>query len=307
MAGPRGLCADNEIALPLGPSQAAIVLPPVTPASLREHPHPHGRAGRAARARPRPDVHLRPDRLPLRPRRQPAQQPAGRPHPADAALPRHRRLPRQEHHRRRPPARRALRPRRGPDARPGRPRAQDAGRDRRRVRGGVPRRRGRWSTSCPRTSSRGRPSTSPRCSTLAEALEDAGLRLRDAGAATSTTRSASFAGLRPAVGQHARRPARRPSRRGRAGQARPGRLRAVEGRRRGPPPQVADRRAGARAIPGWHLECSAMAHALPRRPRSTSTPAASTTSSRTTRTRSPSRRRSSAASRRATGSTASSC
>ena len=70
--------------------------------------------GRAARARPRPDVHLRTDRLPLRPRREPAQQPARRPHPAGAPLPRHRRLPRQEHHRRRPPARRGLRPRPDP-------------------------------------------------------------------------------------------------------------------------------------------------------------------------------------------------
>ena len=41
-----------------------------------------------------------------------------------------------------PPARRAVRPRRGPDAGPGRARAQDAGRDRRRVRGRLPRRRG---------------------------------------------------------------------------------------------------------------------------------------------------------------------
>ena len=36
----------------------------------------------------------------------------------------------------------------------------------------------RSSTSCRPTSSRGRPSTSPRCSALAEALEDAGSRLR---------------------------------------------------------------------------------------------------------------------------------
>ena len=108
-----------------------------------QHAEPVRRAGDAARARTGVDVHLRTDRLPLRPRRQPAQLPARRPHPAGPAVPRPRRVPRQEHHRRRPPARRALRSRRGPDARPGRPRVEDAGRDRRRLRGRLPCRRGR--------------------------------------------------------------------------------------------------------------------------------------------------------------------
>ena len=50
--------------------------------------------------------------------------------------------PREEHHGRRAPARRAVRPRRGPDAGRRGPRIQDAGRDRRRLRGRVPRGRG---------------------------------------------------------------------------------------------------------------------------------------------------------------------
>ena len=62
-----------------------------------------------------------------------------------------------------------------------------------------------------------------------------------------------------------------------AGQARPARLRAVEGRQA--------RRAGrtpywpspwGRGRPGWHIECSAMCLALPRRRSSTSTAAGST-------------------------------
>ena len=110
-------------------------------------PPQHARPGRSSRSRPRrrraaPDVLLRPDRLPLRPRRQPPDVPPRRPHPAGRSVPRHPGLPRPEHHRRRPPPRRALRPRRGPDARRGRARAQDDGRDRRRVRGRLPRRRG---------------------------------------------------------------------------------------------------------------------------------------------------------------------
>ena len=51
--------------------------------------------------------------------------------------------------------------------------AEDAGRDRRRLRGRRSTRTRRWSTSCPRTSSRGRPSTSPTCSTWPTQLEDA--------------------------------------------------------------------------------------------------------------------------------------
>ena len=85
---------------------------------------------------------MRPDRLPLRARRQPPLEPLRRPHPARPAVPRHRRAPRQEHHRRRAPARRPLRPRRGPDARPGRARAPLVGRDRGRLRSRLPCRRG---------------------------------------------------------------------------------------------------------------------------------------------------------------------
>ena len=70
---------------------------------------------------PGPDVHLRADGLPLRPRRQPAQLPAGRPHPPRPAVPRPGRAARQEHHRRRPPARRAasIAARTGCSSRPG--------------------------------------------------------------------------------------------------------------------------------------------------------------------------------------------
>ena len=131
------------------------------------------------------------------------------------------------------------------------------------------------------------------------------LRLRHAGG-QRLLRGRGVRRLRPAVGQHAGRPARRPSRRRRARQARPGRLRAVEGGRPGPAAQVADRALG-RGLPGLAPRVLGDGDALPRADASTSTPAASTTSSRTTRTRSPSRRRSSARSRRATGSTASSC
>ena len=150
----------------------------------------------------------------------------------------------------------------------------------------------RASTSCPPTSSRGRPSTSPRCSRSPR-------RSRTPGHAYATPEGnvyyavATLPGLRPAVGQHARRPAGRPSRRGRAGQARPGRLRAVEGGRRGPAAQVADPALG-RGLPGLAPRVLGDGDALPRARASTSTPAASTTSSPTTRTRSPSRRRSSA-------------
>ena len=51
------------------------------------------------------------------------------------------------------------------------------------------------------------------------------------------------------------------------------------------------RRDRVQGRPGWHIECSAMSIEVPRRDRSTSTPAAWTTSSRTTRTRSPRPRR----------------
>ena len=84
-----------------------------------------------------------------------------------------------------------------------------------------------------------------------------------------------------------------------------GRLRALEGRRRGPPAEMADAalgrglsRAGTSSARRWRSSTSGRG--------STSTPAASTTCSRTTRTRSPSRRRSSADRRPASGSTGSS-
>ena len=203
------------------------------------------------------DVHLRPDRLPLRPRRQPAQQPAGRPHPADAALPRHRRLPRQEHHRRRPPARRGLRPRCGPDARRRRPRAQDAGRDRRRVRGRLPRRRGRWSTSCPPTSSRAPPSTSRRCSPSPRGSRTPATPTRRR-RATSTTTSA---GSRATAACPATRLA----------DLRAGHRGDIEPDKRDPADFALWKSAGdgrilkwptarwGEGFPGWHLECSAMA------------------------------------------------
>ena len=76
-------------------------------------------------------------------------------------------------------------------------------------------------------------------------------------------------------------------------QARPGRLRAVEGRRRGTAAEVADPALG-RGLPGLAPRVLGDGDALPRARGSTSTPAAWTTSSPTTRTRSPSRRRSSA-------------
>ena len=276
---------------------------PGDPAPAR-HPEPLGPAGRTDRARSRAHVHLRPDRVPVRPRRQPAQLPPRRPHPPGAAVPRHRRLPRQEHHRRRPPPRRAIRPGRGPDARLGRARGQDAGRDRRGVRGGLPRRRGgRQHPAGPRLPARDR--AHPRDGRPGRAARGRRLCLRVVGR-QRVLRGRLIRWLWPAVGQLARRAPCRASRRGRARQARPGGLRALEGRRRGSDPEVADAHAGARATRAgtsnarrWRCATSATG--------STSTPAASTTSSPTTRTRSRSRRRSSADRRRTTGSTASSC
>ena len=122
----------------------------------------------------------------------------------------------------------------------------------------------RRSTSCPPTSSRGPPSTSPRCSSWPR---------RWSTPATPTCRRRRqrllrrrvVPGLRAAVGQLARRPAGRPSRRGRAGQARPGRLRAVEGGRRGPRPEVADAALG-RGLPGLAPRVLGDGPALPGRP-----------------------------------------
>ena len=157
--GPRGLWTDNDgrpHSLWPGPERlrrqpwrrvgrigdqpfAAGTMPDAPPA---QHAYPPCGRGRPARTRPRPDVHLWPDGLSLRTRREPAQQPARRPDPQDAALPRARRPPRQEHHRCGAPARRGDRSWCRSDARPGRAGIEDAGRDRRRVRGGLPRRRG---------------------------------------------------------------------------------------------------------------------------------------------------------------------
>ena len=194
---------------------------------------------------------------------------------------------------------------RGPDARRRRPRTQDAGRDRRCLRGGLPCRRGAGQHPAgPRLPAGDR--AHPR-----DARARRGARGRRATPtppprATSTTTSAAFHGYGQLSGNTLDRPAGRPPGRRRAGQARPGRLRALEGGRRGPAAQVADAALG-RGLPGLAPRMLGDGDALSRPRSSTSTRAASTTSSRTTRTRSPSRRRSSATSRRATGSTASSC
>ena len=88
---------------------------------------------------------------------------------------------------------------------------------------------------------------------IPEMLDAGRARSQDAGIAYATPEGNVYyavvgvRGLRPAVGQHARRPARRPPRRRRARQARPGGLRAVEGGRRGPAPQAGRPLAGARA------------------------------------------------------------
>ena len=59
---------------------------------------------------------------------------------------------------------------------------------------------------------------------------------------------------RPAHRRHAAGRRRRPAR-----QARPARLRAVEGRQAREPSRRPGRRRGVAGRPGWHLECSAMA------------------------------------------------
>ena len=87
----------------------------------------------------------------------------------------------------------------------------------------------------------------PEMLTLAEALEDLGYAYATAGGQRLLRRRA-VRRLRPAVGQHPGRPAGRSPRRHRAGQARSGRLRAVEGGRPGPAPEVAERALG-RGLP----------------------------------------------------------
>ena len=140
----------------------------------------------------------------------------------------------------------------------GRTRAQDAGRDRRRLRGGLPCRRGRRSTSCPRTSSRAPPSTSRRCSTLAEALEDAGyayatrrgqrlLRRRRGSPATASCRATRSTDLRAGHRGEIEPDKRDPADFALWKAAGPGRL------LKWPTPRWGE------GFPGWHLECSAMA------------------------------------------------
>ena len=215
------------------------------------------RAGRAARGRPRPDVHVRPDGLPLRPRRQPADVPARRTSSA-AALLYHGIdvLQVQNITDVGPPARRCGGSRGRPDARRRRPRGPPLARDRGRLRGRVPRRRGaREHPAGARLPAGDR--AHRRDGRPGRAARDAGARLRLAARATSTTTS------RPTPAT-ARSPATRSTRcdagpavRGRTGQGRPGRLRPLEGRRPGrdlrwPSPW-------GEGFPGWHLECSAMA------------------------------------------------
>ena len=93
----------------------------------------------------------------------------------------------------------------------------------------------------------------PRATEHIPEMIDLAERLVDAGHAYVSARGQRLLlgrlvpGLRRAVRQHPRRPPGRPSRRDRGRQARPRRLRALEGGRRGPDAEVADRRAGARA------------------------------------------------------------
>ena len=98
----------------------------------------------------------------------------------------------------------------------------------------------------------------PEMLALAEALEDAGYAYATADGQRLLRRRA-VRGVRPAVGQHADRPACRAPRRHRAGQARPGRLRAVEGRRATAGSSSGRPTRWGEGFPGWHLECSAMA------------------------------------------------
>ena len=88
----------------------------------------------------------------------------------------------------------------------------------------------------------------PRDGRARRATRRRGPCLRQRGRATSTTRRV-LPGLRRPVREHARRAAGGSSRRGRARQARPGRLRALEGGRRGPDAEVADPALG-RGLPG---------------------------------------------------------
>ena len=216
-----------------------------------QHAHADRGAGPATGGGARPDVHLRPDRVPVRPRWEPALVPVCRRPSAGPPLSRARGVPRQEHHGRRAPSRRAVRSRRGPDARVCRPRRPIDRRDRRRLRGGLPRRRGAREHPA-----RARVPPSDRAHP-----RDAGPR-RGAGGCGARVRVTRWQRvllgvvvprLWSAIRQLARRPARRSPRRRGAGQARPGGLRALEACRRGTGPEVADRALGrglSRLAPG---------------------------------------------------------
>ena len=223
-----------------------------------EHPDPGGRARRAGRRRPPPDVRLRPDGLPLRPRRQPPDVPPRRPDPARRPVPRDRRSCAVQNitdvgHLRDERFDRG----RGPDARRGRARAQDRGRDRRRVRGRVPRRRGAPEPPARPTSSRGPPSTSPRWSSWPSASSTratptsatqgnvyyAVASFPAYGALSGNTLDALRAGHRGEVERDKRDPADFALWKA-----------AGEGRMlKWPTPRWGE------GFPGWHLECSAMA------------------------------------------------
>ena len=174
-----------------------------------------------------------------------------------AALPRARGPARQERDRRGPPARRRLRSRPGPDARPGRARvARPSRRSRPPTRPpSMPMRR--RSTSCPPTSSRAPPNTSTRCSGWPRRSRTPGTPMRRP-RATSTTRSRRFRGT-----AGCRATASTTSGRGIAATSNPtsairptsrcGSAPARAGVLKWPTPRWGD------GFPGWHLECSAMA------------------------------------------------
>ena len=228
-----------------------------------QHPDPRRRAGRADGRRALRMYTLRPDRLPLRPRRQPPHVPARRPHPAGPAVPR-----------RRPSDVQNI-----TDVGHLRDERFDRGEDRMLVEAGLENRSPAEIADAyeaafhadaalvnllpahvfPRATEH-----IPEMLALAERLEDPGPRLRQR-RRERVLRRRVVPGLRRPVRQHARGPAGRPPGRGRGRQARPGRLRAVEGRRRGrmlkwPTPRWGD------GFPGWHLECSAMARRYLGRP-----------------------------------------
>ena len=233
--------------------QRALARDPAPP----RHPHPLRAPGRADRARPRPDVHLRPDGLPLRPRREPARATSSRTSSGGSCSTT---ASRSSTSRTSPTSdtcatsgstaartgcssRRASRTGRRPRSR------------RRTRRPSMPTRR--WSTSCPPTSSRGPPSTSPRWS-----RSPSGSRTRATPTprprATSTTRSRRFEGYGRLSGNT-------------LDELRAGHRGEVEPDKRDPADFALWKAAGegrllkwptprwGEGFPGWHLECSAMA------------------------------------------------